>query len=73
MTMKAKQTKTATTREGVSGYRIECTCSSHEGHGNAAFVPFEIKADRIHGFVPLANHPALPIRKAQARKGVYAA
>lgn len=66
-------TKTQATREGVQGYRIECSCTSHAGFGNAAFVPFEIKADRIHGFVLLANHPATVIRTAQARKGVHAA
>lgn len=69
----AKITKTATTRDGVQGYRIECPCGSHAGYGNAAFVPFEIRNDRIHGFVLLANHPAEMMRRAQARKGVYAA
>lgn len=72
MTQTSKVTKTPAMHHGVQGYRIECTCKSHDGYGNAAFVPFEIRKDRIHGFVLLANHPAQMMRTAQARRGIFA-
>lgn len=68
-------TKTAkTTRDGKPAIRITCECATHpEGKHSAVVVGrTEFPADRIHGFVLMANHPAALIRKSAERKGVYA-
>jgi hypothetical protein len=67
-----KTSKVAAVHDGVQGFRIECDCKTHAGHGNAAFVPFDVATDRIHGWVTNANHPARPIQQFHAKKGVFA-
>lgn len=63
----------ATTPDGREGFRIECTCASHEGHGNAAVAAWPVAPAKICGNVLLANHPAKPIRIGMERKGLWAA
>ena len=72
------------TRDGQAAVKVTCSCASHAGHGNAAVIKGQAaagiaalkpaqRAERIHGFVLLANHPAPTMRARNARKGIYAA
>ncbi len=66
----------AIVHNGKPGILMSCDCKQHEGYGNKAIMVrgiTEMHADRIHGFVLLANHPAKMMRQANARTGLFPA
>jgi hypothetical protein len=68
------QTKMVT-RNGKVAVEITCSCSTHPAGKSSAVVVdrTSFPADRIHGFVLMANHPALSIRMSAERKGIFGA
>jgi hypothetical protein len=74
----------ATTRNGQPAIKITCTCKTHAADANTAIVTGPAapaiaarkgadQAERIHGYVTMANHPAKMMRIANERNGVFAA
>jgi hypothetical protein len=73
----------ATTRNGQSAIKVTCTCKTHAADANSAVITGPAapaiaarkgadQAERIHGYVTMANHPARMMRIANERSGVYA-
>ena len=67
----------------MSELLITCDCGSHEPGADKARLTGLIAetlatrtgkelADKTHGYVTLANHPARMIRVSNARKGIHA-
>jgi len=63
------------THNGKPAVEIMCLCSTHpEGKSRAVVADrTSFPPDRIHGFVLMANHPAVAIRMSAERKGIFAA
>jgi hypothetical protein len=63
-----------TTHDGRPALKITCPCSTHpQGMASAVVVEAtEFPADRIHGYVLMAHHPARLISGKANQKGIYA-
>jgi hypothetical protein len=63
-----------TERGGQSAVEIRCSCPTHpEGMDRAiALGRSTFPADKVHGWVLMANHPVALIRASAEHSGVYA-
>jgi hypothetical protein len=83
MSERVKTSIRKTTRNGQAAVTITCDCATHAEGARSAILTSaatsdalssltgRTQAERIHGFVTMANHPARMIQLSNARKGIY--